>query len=153
MADGKHETPDALDNIGQALYTIGFRTKDADKIDLSKLNCGLQEEPKSALKKLLREFREKVLKKSFQHPLEALGSLDHQPELVLHQIDRFNFRAKLALSCLWEKGQGQGLLSVINRLTSTIKREITLLDSILKDKIQDIGNSLQSHSCLSDFKS
>ena len=83
------------------------------------------------------------------HPLAILGP-DLQPDLLANQLNQFDFRAKVALSCLFEDGtaEGQKLMATIDMLKSALTQKWSILQSILEDKMADVGGSLANHACL-----
>ena len=153
FADENLNTPDLLDNIGRALYDISFMTPRAFQIDKSLLYCGQQTwQPivrRFDIRNILDKFQYKILQNSpTEHPLEALGE-HFLPENLRSELNQFQFRSKVALSCLLEKGQSIKLEKTLNSLISTSVRKINILEEILNEKINDLGQNMEQHSCVS----
>ena len=148
--DPNINTPDVLDTVGRAFYTISFMTPYVFVIDKSALNCGQQTwrpiVQRFNIRNILDEFHHKTLQNSATvHPLENQG--DHlQPEILRNKLDQFKFRSKVALSCLFEKGQSKKLERTLNSLISTLQRKINILESILQDKVD-----MKQHNCVSQI--
>ena len=142
---------DVFDNIGRASYSIGFMTGTAFEIDITTPDCGTETLTPVLqhynLKNKLDFFAHKVLNVFYAHPLEELGT-EYHPKIIENQINQFEFRASVALSCLFEGGQGKNLKLILQSLISTAKQKVNILTSILNAKIADVGRSMAYHSCL-----
>ena len=151
MADVSYNEADVFDNIGRASYSIGFMTPTAFKIDITTPACGTETLTpilrRYNLKNVLDNFVEKVLNISYAHPLESLGT-EYHPKIIENHINQFEFRASVALSCLFESNQGQKLKLLLQSLTSSARQKVQTLTSILNRKIGDLGQSMTYHSCL-----
>ena len=152
IGDDNLDTADAFDNAGRAMYSIGFMTTRAFQLNFNPLDCGQRTFHSEIfdVRKRLADFQKSTMTSTSQHPLEALG--DHLPDLVRHDVNQLIFRARMALSCLFEEGvlQSKQLLHTIDSLASASRRKITILETILHEKISDLGQSATLHSCLVD---
>jgi hypothetical protein len=154
VADVSYNEADVFDVAGRSLYSISFMTSRADRIVQLEVPCGKRNLipvlKRFKIRKTFQEFQERLFNaSSTSHPYQQLGP-EYLPDVLRNHLDQFKLRSKIALSCLFEDGisEGSTLLKTINMIGSATSKKLSILTTILDDKIGDVGQTAGNHACL-----